>query len=329
MEKSYFTGPFAPLCETFVAQKRAAGAVYDTQARRLQQFDKLCKAHNIQDPIITKEIALEWYKQRPNEKLSSRRDRVQVLQQFSEFLCRQGYPSFLFPELPKGGENHEPYIFSKEELRRLFNRLDQLEPNNYTTGYMVFPVLFRTVYGCGLRISEALNLQKMDVDIADGLLHVRHGKNGRERILPVSGSLQQRLSSYMGLAHKETLLDAPFFYAKTFQPYSRSAVHSQFKGFLWDVGITYRGKDLGPRIHDLRHTMVCHNIRSWVEAGIPISSRLPILSKYLGHKSIASTQWYLRLTADLYPHIRDICERELAGFYASLPKLGSEDREDA
>lgn len=90
MEKSYFTGPFAPLCETVVAQKRAAGAVYDTQARRLQQFDKLCKAHNIQGPIITKEIALEWYKQRPNEKLSSRRDRVQVLQQFSEFLCRQG-----------------------------------------------------------------------------------------------------------------------------------------------------------------------------------------------------------------------------------------------
>mgnify|MGYP002508208754 CR=1 FL=1 len=66
-----------------------------------------------------------------------------------------------------------------------------------------------------------------------------------------------------------------------------------------------KGKDFGPRIHDLRHTMVCHNIRSWVEAGIPISSRLPILSKYLGHKSIVSTQWYLRLTADLYPHLVD------------------------
>lgn len=90
MEKAYFTGPFAPLCEIFVAQKRAAGAVYDTQARILRQFDNLCKASNIQEPIITKEIALEWYKQRPNEKLSSRRDRVQVLQQFSEFLCRQG-----------------------------------------------------------------------------------------------------------------------------------------------------------------------------------------------------------------------------------------------
>jgi len=329
MGESNFTGPFAPLCEAFVAEKRAAGAVYDTQAKRLRQFDDLCKTYNVQDLIITEEVALEWYKQRPNEKLSSRRDRVQVLQQFSEFLCRQGYPSFLFPELPKGGENHEPYIFSKEELSRLFNRLDQLEPNNYTTGYMVFPVLFRTVYSCGLRISEALKLQKADVDITDGLLHIRHGKNDKERILPVSRSLQHRLVDYMELAHRETRPDTPFFYAKTFIPYSRSAVHNQFKGFLWDVGIPYRGKNFGPRVHDLRHTMVCHNIRSWVETGIPISSRLPILSKYLGHKSIVSTQWYLRLTADLYPHIRDACERELAGFYASLKKLGSEVTDDA
>ena len=93
------------------------------------------------------------------------------------------------------------YIFSKEELSRLFNRLDQLEPNNYTTGYMVFPALFRTVYGCGLRISEALKLQKADVDIADGLLHIRHGKNDKERILPVS----RRPLAIQGTKRKGTL----------------------------------------------------------------------------------------------------------------------------
>ena len=81
-------------------------------------------------------------------------------------------------------------------------------------------------------------------------------RTDKERILPVSRSLQQRLSTYMELAYGKTHLDTPFFYAKTFQPYSHSAVHSQFKGFLWDVGITYRGKDLGPRIHDLRHPNV-------------------------------------------------------------------------
>ena len=53
MEKAYFTGPFASLCETFVAQKKAAGAVYDTQAKRLRQFDNLCKAHHRTNRTIT------------------------------------------------------------------------------------------------------------------------------------------------------------------------------------------------------------------------------------------------------------------------------------
>lgn len=329
MEDVRFTGPFAPMCELFVAQKRATGLLYFTQAKILRQFDAFCNAYDIQDYTITEEIAQVWYQRRPNEKDSSRRDRVQVLQHFSEFLCRQGYPSYLFPVLPKRGETHEPYIFTKEEIHRLFARLDQLEPNNYSTGYLVFPILFRTLYSCGLRISEALNLKKEDVDVKNGILHIWHGKNDKERLLPVSCSLRNMLMEYAETAHAETDDAAPFFYAKTFIPYSRAAVHNQFKGFLWDIGITYRGKDYGPRLHDLRHTMVCHNIQAWVENGIPISSRLPILSKYLGHKSVAATQWYLRLSAEVYPHIREICEKELGEFYNHLPCFGNEVSVDA
>ena len=323
MKEVVFNGPFAPMCEMFVTQKRACGLLYETQAKILRQFDDFCKTRNVTDYTITEELAKEWYQRRPNEKDSSRRDRVQVLQKFSEFLCHQGYPSYLFPVLPKRGENHEPYIFSKEELHRLFARIDALEPNNYSTGYLVYPVLFRTLYGCGLRISEALNLKKEDVDVNNGILHIRHAKNDNERILPVSNSLRHFLINYMATAHAETSETTPFFYAKTFIPCAKPTIQRQFRGFLWDIGITYRGKDYGPRIHDLRHTMVCHNIQSWAEAGIPISSRLPILSKYLGHKSTVATQWYLRLTADIYPHIREICKKELGAFYESLPNLGN------
>ena len=319
-----FSGPFAPMCELFVAQKRASGLLYFTRAKLLRQFDTFCTAYDVQDYTITEEIAQGWYQRRPNEKDSSRRDRVQVLQHFPEFLCCQGHPSYLFPVLPKRGENHEPYVFTKAELHRLFARLDQLEPSNYSTGHLVFPILFRSLYGCGLRISEALNLKKEDVDIREGILHIWQGKNNRERLLPVSNSLHQMLMHYMAVAHAETDSETPFFYTKTFAPYSRSAVHNQFKGFLWDIGITYRGKDFGPRLHDLRHTMACHNIQVWAESGIPISSRLPILSKYLGHKSVAATQWYLRLSSEIYPHIREICEKELSEFYNHLPYFESE-----
>ncbi len=84
------------------------------------------------------------------------------------------------------------------------------------------------------------------------------------------------------------------------------------------MGIPYLGVNAGPRVHDIRHTFMCHNIRKWAEEGIPIYSKLPVLSKYVGHTSVSATQWYLRLTAENYPHIREVCERKLGGMYAGV-----------
>jgi integrase len=59
-----------------------------------------------------------------------------------------------------------------------------------------------------------------------------------------------------------------------------------------------RGK-IGPRIHDLRHTMVAHRMRSWYREGVDTQSRLPYLATYLGHKDINSTLVYLNSTPEL------------------------------
>jgi len=329
MRKTYFDGPFAPLCELFVTQKRAAGLQYNQQAMLLRMFDNFCKLYDIQNFTITEEIALAWCKQRPNEKEVSRHSRVSEMQRFSVFLTKQGYPSYLLAGLPKKGELHTPYIFSREEIGRIFQRLDKLEHTNTApTRHLVFPLLIRILYGCGLRISEALALLKSDVNIEQGILHIRQGKNDRERIVPMSESLTDACRCYISAVHTNTACDAPFFYTKVRTAYTQSTITKQFKGFLWDVGIPYRGKDIGPRVHDLRHTFICHNIQRWAEQGIPIQRMLPILSKYVGHTAISATQWYLRLTPEIYPHLRDICERELGGMYASLTRfVGGEDNE--
>lgn len=68
MEKNYFSGPFAPMCELFVAQKRATGIKYDQQAIVLRMFDNFCKAFEITNYEITEEIAIAWAEKRPNEK---------------------------------------------------------------------------------------------------------------------------------------------------------------------------------------------------------------------------------------------------------------------
>lgn len=319
MTKAYFDGPFAPLCELFVMQKRAAGLQYDQQAMLLRMFDNFCKGYDIQNFTITEEIALAWCQLRPNEKEVTRHGRVGEMQRFSVFLTKQGYPSYLLVGLPKKGELHTPYIFSREEIGQIFQRLDELEYTSLAPiRHLVFPLLIRVLYGCGLRISEALALLKSDVDVEHGILHVRHGKNDRERIVPMSKSLANFCRKYVSEVHVDTAPCMPFFYTKARTAYEQSTITKQFKGFLWDVGIPYRGKDFGPRVHDLRHTFICHNIQQWAEQEIPIQHMLPILSKYVGHTAISATQWYLRLTPEIYPHLRSICERELGGMYASI-----------
>jgi integrase len=225
---------------------------------------------------------------------------------------------------------HKPYVFTKDEIRRIFKRLDDMKTSNFSTGYLMFPTLFRILYGCGLRISEALSLLKSDFDLENKTLHIRSGKNGHERMTPMSGSLAEECRRFILIVHGDTSDRTPLFYNKNRTAYARVTIDRHFRNLLWDVGIPYLGLNAGPRVHDIRHTFMCHNIQHWAEEGIPIYSKLPILSKYAGHTSVSATQWYLRLTAEIYPHIREICERELGGMYVGIlePNDFTEDCED-
>ena len=93
-KKPFFTGPFAPICESYVAQKRASGLDYSQQAKLLRLFDNFCKNYEIQSYTITKEIALTWCKKRPNEADATRYSRVSEMQRFAQYLCKQGYSSW-------------------------------------------------------------------------------------------------------------------------------------------------------------------------------------------------------------------------------------------
>ena len=329
MNKIYFDGPFAPMCELFVTQKRAAGLKYDQQAMLLRMFDNFSKDYDIQNYTITEELALDWCSLRQNEKEISRHSRVGEMQRFSVFLSKQGFQSYLLSGLPKKGELHMPYIFSSDEVKRIFIRLDSLEFTNASpVRHLSFPLLFRVLYGCGLRISETLALLKHDVNIDTGILYIRHGKNDSERIVPMSSTMTEACRRYIIAAHADTSDDTPLFYTKERGSYSKSTIEKAFRGYLWDVDIPYRGKDLGPRLHDLRHAFICHNIKLWADQGIPTQVMLPILSKYIGHTSISATQWYLRLTSEIYPYLREICERELGGMYANIPNFRMEGSAD-
>ena len=80
-------------------------------------------------------------------------------------------------------------------------------------------------------------------------------------------------------------------------------IDRNFRRFLWQARIPHGGRGHGPRVHDLRHTMAVNNLRLWFAAGEDAGALLPVLQAYMGHSSIADTGYYLRLTAESYPHI--------------------------
>lgn len=86
-------------------------------------------------------------------------------------------------------------------------------------------------------------------------------------------------------------------------PLTLGNVDKNFRRFLWQARIAHGGRGHGPRVHDLRHTMAVNNVRRWFERGESVNALLPVLQTYLGHSSIGDTAYYLRLTAESYPHI--------------------------
>jgi integrase len=164
------------------------------------------------------------------------------------------------------------------------------------------PVLFRTIYACGLRASEARLLRFGDVDLAAGVLTIRDGKGGKDRQVPVSAPLRDRLAAYHARVAGRTGGDW-FFPGTSGRPLTLANIDKNFRRFLWQARIPHGGRGHGPRVHDLRHSFAVSNLRSWFARGEDVGALLPVLQTYMGHCSIADTDYYLRLTAGSYPHI--------------------------
>lgn len=315
-----FSGPFAPMLDLFVKQKQALGYEYVGGYNALHVFDTFSKKYNIVNYELSKEIVLDWAQKRPNENDTTKSLRIMYLQHFATFLNSQGYSGYITPQQKFHYSQHTAYVFSKDEIHKLFASLDQMTYSPHSPyRHLALPLLYRMLYGCGFRISELLNLTVGDVDLETGIVHVRDAKNGNERFVPMAESLSIKCRSYAEEVHVEHEKNVPFFFKKDGTSYCVSNIEKHFREQLWLAGIPYLGKELGPRVHDLRHTFICHRLNQWAEEDVDLTVMLPILSKYVGHTGIASTQYYLKLTAEAFPNVLERMN-ELTGHV--FPEVG-------
>jgi len=186
------------------------------------------------------------------------------------------------------------------------------------------PLLFRLLYGCGLRISEALNLRVEDIDLHDGILTVIDGKFNKDRLVPLGEENSHRCCEYMKTVHLFSDKSAYLFPSPNEQRITHGNAYKNFRRFLWQARISHGGWGKGPRLHDIRHTFAVHCLRQWVIQGKDLAAYLPVLKTYLGHGSFRDTSHYLRLTAEMYP---DITAKVEQAFGYIIPVIGDDAHE--
>jgi integrase/recombinase XerD len=319
-----YHGPLAAVLSGLVAEKQGAGYRYEAVAQDLLQIDRFLLAVGHQEVSLSRELVLRWALKRPHETESTRRHRISLIRVVGEYMQRCGYPAYVYPLRADGraSSDHTPYIFTRGELACLFRSIDTTRPDRAAPQrHHVLPMLFRLLYGCGLRISEALALRVEDVDLDRGVIHIREAKFGKERVVPLHPKLTERFREYLAALPVPYGAEHAVFPSVDGRAYPAATVYKYFRRFLWSAGISHGGRGRGPRLHDLRHTFAVHCLQRWVAEGVDLSVALPYLSAYLGHTGLKGTQHYLRLTAELYPHIVATMERH---FGAMLPGEASQ-----
>jgi integrase len=128
--------------------------------------------------------------------LSTKKSKLSHLRRFSVYLSTLGIAATL-PELPRSTTDFTPYVFTADEMALIFDMADDLVITKAKSRVTAeFPMLLRILYGCGLRLGEALSLTWNEVDLADGIITVKIAKNQKQRLVPMSDELTRILRLY-------------------------------------------------------------------------------------------------------------------------------------
>ncbi len=327
MNKYIYYGPFKTMIQDFIELKQSMGYKYFTEAEHLKRFDTFTLQQHASATVLTKEMVMQWCAKKSYEKQENLCSRASMIRQFAAYMndLQEG-TSYIIPKnYFKSGEKYVPHIYTNNELQRFFKETEQCR---YCVEcpyrHLIMPILFRMIYSCGLRVSEARFLKVKDVDLNQGILTINHSKKDNCRLVPMTDELTKRCLAYSKQVHLISHAEHYYFPIKNNIPMTLGNIYKNFRKFLWRAGISHGGKGVGPRIHDLRHTFAVHCLKKWTVEGKNLMTYLPILRTYLGHDSFEETAYYLRLTADVFPEITIKLE---SIYHDLIPVIGGNNNE--
>jgi integrase len=282
----------------YLALRRSMGFKLRRAEKLLGQFVAHCE--HVDAEVVTIEVALRWATLPDGASTSWVCHRLGVVRAFSRYLAlvderTQVIPTNVVPHRPARAT---PFLYSEDQVLAMMAAARTFgSPMRQAT----FETIIGLLWATGMRIGEALGLDRRDVDLSGGVLTVRDSKFGKTRELPLHPSTTTALAGY---ARRR----ADWFPGDTTDAFFVSAAgtrvlycnfHLGFKELVQRAGIAARSRSCRPRPHDLRHAFAVRTLIGWYRDGVDVEASLPKLSTYMGHVMPANTYWYLSAAPEL------------------------------
>jgi integrase/recombinase XerD len=288
------------LLREYLALRRALGYKLYVHGLQLRHFVEF--AEQVGATHITADLALKWATEDADASRVWWTRRLDMVRGFARY-CSSRDPRTRVPPpglLPRRRHRQSPYLYRDEDIRRLLRAARKL-----TSAGGLRPHTFETLFGLygatGLRTSEALRLDRDDVDLAQGVLTIRDTKFGKSRYVPVHSSTRHALQRYASIRDRlcPHPLSCSFFLSDRGTRLISRTVERMFLQLCREIGLRIPRGSRRARIHDFRHRLAITTLTRWHRRRLDVERHLPTLSTYLGHVGITETQWYLTATPAL------------------------------
>ena len=286
------------LLDDYLALRRGLGFKLREQQLLLPGFVDFVEQAGAES--VTVELALAWAKMPSGVDPFRWKQRLSMVRGFARYVHAFDPATEVPPHglLAYRHSRPTPFLFSDQEIGALLVAADTLRP-------LLLALTCRTLFGLlavtGLRVGEAIGLDREDVDTARRLLTVRYSKFNKCRLLPLHPSTSAALATYT--LERDRLCPKPkeasFFVSTAGTRLLYPVVRKLFVDLANDVGIQPRSPSCRPGMHGLRHSFVVNTLLGWYRDGVDVAARLPALAAYLGHSHPASTYWYLQAVPEL------------------------------
>ena len=290
--------------EEYLSLRRGLGFKLTADGKDLSNFVAFLEEQGVSH--IRTELAVRWATKPTDAQPSHWARRLRIVRLFAEYHSATDPRTEVPPQklLPYQYRRKPPYIYTDKQIRKLIQSADHLPSTvRSTTGLRArtYCTLFGLLAVTGMRISEALALDREDIDLRQSLLVVRGTKFGKSRLIPIHKSTEQAVRRY---AHfRDRIYPRPktqrFFVCEHGTRLGYWGVLRTFVRLSRETGLRGPTDSYGPRMHDFRHRFAVKTLIRWYEQGIDVDRHIHVLSAFLGHVKVSDTYWYLSAVPEL------------------------------